>query len=81
MLSSRPPYPIFPVLDIKKTMSYMVLKPENGCFRAAPPKKWAFFAQKRPKNAKIGPKTLFFWAWDVSSRPPNPVLPVLELKK
>ena len=43
----------------QKNMCCMVLKPENGCFRAAPPKKWAFFAQKWPKNANNGPKTLF----------------------
>ena len=29
-------------------ISCMVLKPENRCFRVAPPKKWAFFAQKGP---------------------------------
>ena len=43
-----------------KNMCCMALKLENGCFRAAPAKKWPFFAQKWPKNAKIGPKTLFF---------------------
>ena len=43
-----------------KNMYCMALKLENGCFGAAPPKKWPFFAQKWPKNAKIGPKTLFF---------------------
>ena len=43
-----------------KNMYCMALKLENGCFRAAGPKKWAFFAQKWPKNVKIGPKTLFF---------------------
>ena len=44
----------------QKNMCSMVLKPETVGFRAAPPKKWAFFAQKWPKNANIGPKTLFF---------------------
>ena len=43
----------------RKNMCCMVLKPETGCFRAAPPKEWAFFAQQWPKNANIGPKTLF----------------------
>ena len=43
-----------------KNMYCMALKLEYGCFGAAPAKKWPFFAQKWPKNAKIGPKTLFF---------------------
>ena len=38
----------------RKNMCCMVLKPENGYFRPAPPKKWAFFAQKRPKMPKLG---------------------------
>ena len=41
-------------------MCSMVLKRETVGFGAAPPKKWAFFAQKWPKNANIEPKTLFF---------------------
>ena len=41
-------------------MCSMVLKPETVGFGAVPPQKWAFFAQKWPKNANIGPKTLFF---------------------
>ena len=44
----------------RKHICCMVSKPENGRFRAAPTKKWAFSARKRPKNANIGPKTLFF---------------------
>ena len=54
-----PPTLIFGCLT-RKNICCMVLKPENGCFRAAPPNKWAFFAQKWPKNANIGPKTPFF---------------------
>ena len=54
-----PPTLFFSCLT-QKNMCSMVLKPETVGVRAAPPKKWAFFAQKWPKNANIGPKTLFF---------------------
>ena len=53
-----PPTRFFRCLT-RKNMCCMVLTPENQCFRVAPPKKWAFFAQKRPKNGKNGPKHCF----------------------
>ena len=43
----------------QENMCCNVGKPKNGCFRVAPPKKWPFFAQKWPRNANFGPKTVF----------------------
>ena len=60
VVTSRSLHPIFQVPDTKKNMCCRVWTPENGCLRAAPPKKWPFLAQNWPKNANFEPKTVFF---------------------
>ena len=78
VVSSQPLNPILQVPDSMEhvlqgygCMCCMVLKPENGFFIFCP--KIAY--------VNIGPKTMFFWPWEVSSRPPNPILQVLDSEK
>ena len=60
--SVQDPHTLFVRCLTQRTMHCMVLKSENGCFRATPPKTWPFFPQQWPQNANIGPKTQIFWA-------------------
>ena len=77
----KTPLPYFFECLTRKNICCIVLKPENGCIRAAPPKKWAFFAQKWPKNANIGPNTLFFGFGRSVQGPPNLFCRCLTQKK
>ena len=47
-------------------------------FQGKPPAKMAIFCPKWPKNAKFGPKTVFFGLrWSVQG-PPHPILQVFD---
>ena len=58
MLRSRPPYPIFQVLDTKKHVLHGIEAIKWVC-RAAPPKKWHFLAKNGLKLPILGKKAVF----------------------
>ena len=75
----------------QKNINCMVSKPQNMCFRAAPPKKWPLFGQKWPTIANFwqkgsffglgcsvqGPPTLFLRCWT----PKKHILHGIEARK
>ena len=63
-----------------KNMYCMALKLENGFFRAANPKNGHFLPKSGQKMSILGLKH-YFWAWEVSSSPRNPVLQLLGSKE
>ena len=64
-----------------KNICCSVWKPGNGCFKAAPPKIWPFFAQKWPTIVNFGPKTAFFGLGWLVQGPPTLFCRCLTQKK
>ena len=79
--SVQGPPTLFRTCLARKNISCMVWKPENTCFRAAPPEQWPFSGRKWPKFANFGQKKQCFRAWVLRSRPPYPIFKVLDTKK
>ena len=59
LVSLMPPHPVLQVLESNK-MFFRVGEPENGCFRAACPKKWPFLPNNGLKMPISAQKTVFF---------------------
>ena len=76
----KAPYPIFQVLDTKKHV-LRGIDARKLVFQGRPTQKNGHFLLKKGlKMPKLGQNTVF-WAWELGSRPPNPIMQVLDSEK
>ena len=75
------PPPYFAGARLRKTCVAGLGSRKMGDSGPPPPKKWPFFAQKWPKNAKFGEKKVIFGlGWSVQA-PPYPISQMPDAKK